>query len=1032
MMDSRFVRGAVWCLLVALVAAGCDDAVQGTPPEAPLDGFTLPPDDEPDADGAPPDGDRPEDGGLPADGDLPADGAPTDRGRPVDAAPPDGGPCDPDPCGEGELCVAEGEPRCVAESCDVARCGPTEACAALDGGGFGCVDISCVDDTECPPAQHCDQICVDDVCAPGARICGAGGVEVCRANGSGFAPAEVCGGEAPGFESRCADDVDGAGCTCRDVWDCPPGMRCTGRRCRGALGGPTCRVDPLPFDGASVQPEAVWGAPIDAPLVGRPFPASSQVVMTPVVANLTDDNGDGRVDARDTPEIIFTTYCDSDYTANGALRVIRGAAPARGADLFAVLGPHHWRRGDPLPDPADARCADGDLDPNAGLAVGDLDDPATSDGRPEIVAIKERGGLVVFDAGGARIGEIGGDWQRDGNAPTPVIANVDGAGMAEIVVGPYVQTLRRAADGSIEGADRFEGRPAEGRNILGAIACVADLLGDGRLEVVAGATVYTLPSPPPGAARQSDCADLEPADESEAAWCAGELQVAWRAVDLEPELGPPFGDGLCAVADVWGAGDGPPGPDNPLDGAPEVIVVADGQVVVLDGATGRRRGAVVRIDRGGGGPPAVADTDGDGLPELVSGGGEVLQLVDWQAPTAACPEWPTALGYGIEPPGENPPRAPGGACADDGDCAAGARCADGACACLHTGWRRRIEDDSSRSTGLAAFDFDGDGRAEVVFNDECRLRVYDGGGAVRFSHPSSNRTRAEHAAIADVDGDGAAELVVPANDERAFCQQANDPVDPPLMGVARDHYNHGLEVWGDVDGRWVSARRIWNQHPYQATHVTEDGAVPLTAPPSWGVYGGRRVDGFRTQPGSNGAAPDLVVEALQVTAAEGGCDAAGEALTLWAKVVNVGDLRVGGEVVVGFEGVWGGARARLYGPGRRAADGGVGADAGPRPRGLGRRAVCRRRRSRRAGGPARGHRGHRRRRRAPGLRRGAGVPRRQQPAAGRAGGAGGAGRSAGHRGGGRSGALPDGGCAGHGAQRRRRRGRGGEAAPVCG
>lgn len=930
-MAPRWERrsAVVLSLLWVFAVGGCDDEGPITsPPEGPFDGHTTPPDGGrdavTDADPTPPldagpTGDAaPPDGGVPADGE-PADGEPAVDGDPppADGAPPDGGPCGPDPCGEGERCNTEGDARCVPDSCEAARCAPTEACEPLAGGGFECIDDSCADDAECPPEQHCDQICVDDVCSPGARICAEGGVEICAPDGSGFAAAEICESEAPGYESRCADDVDAARCTCRDGWDCPPGLRCEGGRCRGTPGGPACRVDPLPLDGATVRPEFVWGGLAGEPLVGRPFPESHQVIMAPAVANLGDDNGDGLIDARDAPELIFTTYCDSNFTINGTLRAIRGAPPARGAELFAALGPHHWRRGDALPDGETYACRDADLDPNAGLAVGDLDDPATSDGRPEIVAIHEGGGLIIFDNTGARIGEItDGDWRSMGNGPAPAIANIDGAGMAEIVVGPYVQTLGRTDDGQIEGRARFKGTPAQGLNLIGAISCVADLLGDARLEVVAGATVYTMPSPPPGAVRQSDCADIEPADDDEAAWCAGALPVAWRAVELDPDLPAAFSDGHCAVADVWGAGDGPPGPDNPLDGAPEVIAVSEGMVAVFDGATGRQRGEATRLGPGGGGPPTVADIDGDGFPELVSGTATVLPLIDWQAPSEACPAWPSVLGDGVEPPGDNPPRAPGGACATDDDCADGARCAD-ACACLHNGWLRTIEDDSSRVTSAAAFDFDGDGRAEVVYNDECWLRLYDGSGAVRFRHPSLSRTRAEGPIIADVDGDGDAELVVAANDEAQFCSQSGAAVEPPLMGIARDHYNHGVEVWGDAGDRWVTARRTWNQHPYHITHVTEGGAIPLREPPSWSTYGGRSLNSYRSQPDSDGAAPDLVVDAVQIAATAGGCDVAGDAaggaVTLWALISNIGDLRVGGEITVGFEGTWGAARARLTG-----------------------------------------------------------------------------------------------------------------------
>ena len=70
--------------------------------------------------------------------------------------------------------------------------------------------------------------------------------------------------------------------------------------------------------------EISWGGTFASPTAaGSPFPASTQVVLTPLVMNLDDDNGDGRVDERDFPEIIFATFCNSDFQTNGILRAIR-------------------------------------------------------------------------------------------------------------------------------------------------------------------------------------------------------------------------------------------------------------------------------------------------------------------------------------------------------------------------------------------------------------------------------------------------------------------------------------------------------------------------------------------------------------------------------------------------------------------------------------------------------------------------------------------------------------------------------------
>ena len=113
----------------------------------------------------------------------------------------------------------------------------------------------------------------------------------------------------------------------------------------------------------------------------------------------------------------------------------------KGMDAVAVLGEDRWEQGDPLPEDGAFACSAGDLDPTAPLAIGDLDPVEDSDGRPEIVANHEQDGLVIFDHWGRRITEgfLGGINQ--GPNPAPSIANLNGIGPAEIVLGQTVFTL---------------------------------------------------------------------------------------------------------------------------------------------------------------------------------------------------------------------------------------------------------------------------------------------------------------------------------------------------------------------------------------------------------------------------------------------------------------------------------------------------------------------------------------------------------------------------------------------------------------
>jgi hypothetical protein len=161
-------------------------------------------------------------------------------------------------------------------------------------------------------------------------------------------------------------------------------------------------------------------------------------------------------------------------------------------------------------------------------------------------------------------------------------------------------------------------------------------------------------------------------------------------------------------------------------------------------------------------------------------------------------------------------------------------------------WAQTTHDFSSSVTGSSVFDFEGDGKAEVVYNDECFLWVYDGKtGAVLFATPTTSFTATEASVVADVDGDGHSEMLMISNgaDPSANgwkCNVApwnqpdtanNRPAWVPPQG--KPAYR-GITAWGDKQNSWVGTRTVWNQHAYSVSNVCDsrDGACD---PPN--VYG---------------------------------------------------------------------------------------------------------------------------------------------------------------------------------------------------
>jgi hypothetical protein len=213
----------------------------------------------------------------------------------------------------------------------------------------------------------------------------------------------------------------------------------------------------------------------------------------------------------------------------------------------------------------------------------------------------------------------------------------------------------------------------------------------------------------------------------------------------------------------------------------------------------------------GGGPPTVADFDGDGVPDVALAGG---------------------IGYSV---------------------LNGAKVMNAAIANPATVlWTVATTDCSSAATGSSVFDFDGDGKAEVVYSDENHLRIYEGPtGKVLFEACNTTGTLIEYPLVADVDNDGHADIIVVSN---AYASgnaeyQCNDGTNNAQAGV---------HVFGDTAGSWVRTRRIWNEHAYHVTNVNEDGTIPKKELPNWKQPG---LNNFRQnkQPGSEFAAPDAIV-----------------------------------------------------------------------------------------------------------------------------------------------------------------------------
>ncbi|NUQ75877.1 MAG: VCBS repeat-containing protein [Polyangiaceae bacterium] len=576
----------------------------------------------------------------------------------------------------------------------------------------------------------------------------------------------------------------------------------------GGLGGAggveeDCLFVPPPGDFAP-ELDCAW----NAPAAGSPYQAYDDVVSTPVVVNLTDDTGDGVVDIDDIPDIAFVTYrLQEDGCCNtpGVLRIVSGACNADGTMTEHLsIGANEIE--------ADTGMAGVWLDNSGGIAAGDID----ADGSVDIVGTIRNGGTIAFE----RTGKV--KWVQ-ANHPsaaskdhlagtTPSIADLDADGKPEIIQG---RVVLNGADGSL----KWAGANGTGVNaFMGPVSAVGDVDLNGTLNVLAGNTLYEADGTP-----LWTYAFPVPSDANNCAAPAGYTC-----------------DGYTATGNF------------DADNQGEIVIVRAGAVYILnhDGTLLDVGGVPANIAipkaacaKNEGGPPTVADFDGDGQAEIGVAAANYYIVADLECLATPLPAQ----------------------CSDPG-----------------IRWKVANQDCSSRVTGSSVFDFDGDGKAEVVYNDEQFFRVFSGtDGAVLIQVANRSHTRLEMPIIADVDNDGNAEILFVEN------KHSGGP-------------SQGIRVYGDAKDSWVPTRRIWNQHSYHVTNVTELGGIPQKEPVSWleptdSTPSGKMNIFRQNLPDYDVfAAPDLTVD-LSFSKAD--CPAS---LGLVASVCNKGAVVVGAGATVTF------------------------------------------------------------------------------------------------------------------------------------
>jgi hypothetical protein len=209
---------------------------------------------------------------------------------------------------------------------------------------------------------------------------------------------------------------------------------------------------------------------------------------------------------------------------------------------------------------------------------------------------------------------------------------------------------------------------------------------------------------------------------------------------------------------------------------------------------------------------------------------------------------------------------------------------------------------TSGFSGLTLFDFNQDGISELVYRDNFYLHIINGSLKSHITGKDTlvydilppidcqSGTASEYPVVADIDGDGHAEIVTGGNTNKN---------QPPLTETGPLKVFHGGKQTS-----WASARKVWNQSGFSTAYVKEDLTVPAYTvnpavffPGTDGIFGTaddlQPYNNFlrqQTEMSINGTPQWLVpdakfVEAPPVFVYHGD----GDSLSIDLKVTNLGD-----------------------------------------------------------------------------------------------------------------------------------------------
>ncbi len=405
----------------------------------------------------------------------------------------DDGTCNPS-CPEDKVCVdgkchekddATCDPACeVGKICREGQCveGDDGSCKPACKEGYFCQKGVCLESCQTTSGIRCESLCCEGktpICDEIEKVCLADcsesqtrcGDDLCCDNETEFCIYGVC-------KSKATHNP------CESAKDCPLDAYCEASvgMCISEDDVPSdCKrsTETYPFDA-----ELFWNWPKN--ISNSPTPGKSRwldnvdsynVMATPIVINLTDDNGDGKINENDIPEVVFPTFRTSAaysgtccYCGVSSIRAVTTSPDGKLIELAASDELYH-----------------GEED----LGAADID----GDGVPEVIAgspqelhalrlVKDETSPTGYKWDTVYKLAVQSTSSHSSLRLAASFADLEGDGVVDIITNYGVSIV---VDGKLQWKKTADGKDCR---ISSSSHTAADLDNDGKMEILAGNTIY--------------------------------------------------------------------------------------------------------------------------------------------------------------------------------------------------------------------------------------------------------------------------------------------------------------------------------------------------------------------------------------------------------------------------------------------------------------------------------------------------------------------------------------------------------------